>query len=75
MLTFGVLLLLFILDFHHVIFKALVESYTSIPLGGPVTAQRMLISLTDTLAASMNVAIGLRAPSSCTASCSTWRLV
>ncbi|MDQ1185078.1 MULTISPECIES: flagellar biosynthetic protein FliR [Agrobacterium] len=62
MLTFGVLLVLFILDFHHVIFKALVESYSSIPLGGPISAQRMLITLTDTLVASMNVAIRVASP-------------
>ena len=62
MLTFGVLLMLFILDFHHVVFRALVESYSSIPLGGVITMQRMLITLTDTLVAAMNVAIRVASP-------------
>ena len=62
MLSYGVLLLLFILDFHHVIFRAIVESYTSIPLGGAMSVQRMLISLTDTLVASMNIALRVASP-------------
>lgn len=62
MLSYGVLLLLFILDFHHVVFRAIVESYTSIPLGGAMSVQRMLISLTDTLVASMNVALRVASP-------------
>lgn len=62
MLSYGVLLLLFILDFHHVIFRAIVESYTSIPLGGAMTAQRMLISLTDTIVASFNIALRVASP-------------
>ncbi|WP_288431474.1 flagellar biosynthetic protein FliR [uncultured Agrobacterium sp.] len=62
LLTFGVLLVLFLLDFHHVVFKALVESYTSIPISGGITMQRMLISLTDTLVASMNIALRVASP-------------
>lgn len=62
MLSYGVLLLLFILDFHHVIFRAIVESYTSIPLGGAMSVQRMLISLTDTLVASMTIALRVASP-------------
>lgn len=62
LLTFGVLLLLFILDFHHVVFRGLVESYSSIPLNGDISMQRMLITLTDTLAASMQVALRVASP-------------
>ncbi|MET0170843.1 flagellar type III secretion system protein FliR [Agrobacterium vaccinii] len=62
MLSYGVLLLLFILDFHHVVFRAIVESYVTIPLGGAMSVQRMLISLTDTLVASMNVALRVASP-------------
>ncbi|WP_183894060.1 flagellar biosynthetic protein FliR [Rhizobium skierniewicense] len=62
MLTYGVLLLLFILDFHHVIFRALVDSYSTIPMGGGMSMQRMLITLTDTLVASMSVALRVASP-------------
>lgn len=62
MLSYGALLLLFILDFHHVILRAIVESYSSIPLGGVISMQRMLISLTDTLVASMNIALRVASP-------------
>ncbi|KAA3514080.1 MULTISPECIES: flagellar biosynthetic protein FliR [Agrobacterium] len=62
MLSYGVLLLLFILDFHHVVFRAIVDSYASIPLGGAMSVQRMLISLTDTLVASMNIALRVASP-------------
>lgn len=62
MLSYGVLLLLFILDFHHVVFRAIVDSYATIPLGGAMSVQRMLISLTDTLVASMNIALRVASP-------------
>lgn len=62
MLSYGVLLLLFILDFHHVVFRAIVDSYQSIPLGGVMSVQRMLISLTDTLVASMTIALRVASP-------------
>ncbi len=62
MLTYGTLLLLFVLDFHHVVFRAIVESYSSIPLGGMISMQRMLITLTDTLVAAMNIALRVASP-------------
>ncbi|KQO78946.1 flagellar biosynthetic protein FliR [Rhizobium sp. Leaf262] len=62
MLSYGVLLLLFILDFHHVVFRAIVDSYGSIPLGGMISVQRMLITLTDTLVAAMNIALRVASP-------------
>lgn len=62
MLTYGALLLLFVLDFHHVVIRAIVDSYASIPLGNPVSMQRTLITLTDTLVASMNVALRVASP-------------
>lgn len=62
MLVMGGLLILFVLDFHHIIIKALADSYTSIPIGQLVNTQKMLISLTDTIAASMKIMLRLASP-------------
>ncbi len=62
LLSTGALLILFILDFHHYMIKALAESYSSIPVGSLIGAQRSLISLTDTLAASFMIMLRLASP-------------
>jgi flagellar biosynthetic protein FliR len=62
MLSFSALLMLFMLDFHHVIFRALVESYTATPVGGVIDPQKMLITLTDTLRATTDLMLRLASP-------------
>jgi len=62
LLTFSALLLLFMMDFHHVVFRALVDSYATTPLGDVVDPQRMLITLTDTLRASTDLMLRLASP-------------
>ncbi|QLF69387.1 flagellar type III secretion system protein FliR [Peteryoungia desertarenae] len=62
MLNFSGLMLLFMLDFHHVVFQALVDSYALVPLGGFPDAQKMLITLTDTLAETFMLMLRLASP-------------
>ena len=56
------LLLLFMMDFHHVVFRALVDSYTVMPLGGMPDSQKMLITLTDTLSQTFMLMLRLASP-------------
>ncbi len=62
LISFGGLLLLFMMDFHHMIFRALIDSYTLMPLGGVPNAQKMLITLTDTLQATFMLMLRLSSP-------------
>lgn len=62
MLSFAGLLLLFMLDFHHIVFKALVDSYGTIPVGGIFQIQKALITLTDTLQSTFMVMLRLGSP-------------
>lgn len=62
LLSFCALLMLFMLDFHHVVFRALVESYAATPVGNLVDPQKMLITLTDTLRASTDLMLQLASP-------------
>lgn len=62
LLTFAGLMILFILDFHHIVFKAVAESYTSMPVGQMVNSQKMLITLTNTLSASFMIVLRLVSP-------------
>jgi len=61
-LTFSGLMVLFLLDFHQVVIKALVDSYDAMPLGHFVTGQKMLITLTDTLGQIFMVMLRLASP-------------
>jgi flagellar biosynthetic protein FliR len=62
LISFGGLLVLFILDFHHVVFRALIDSYTVMPLGGMPDSQKMLITLTDTLSQTFMLMLRLASP-------------
>ena len=62
LLTLSGLLLLFMMDFHHVVFKALVDSYTATPIGAVIDSQKLLITLTDTLRASTMIMLRLASP-------------
>jgi flagellar biosynthetic protein FliR len=62
LISFGGLLVLFMMDFHHVVFRALVDSYTVMPLGGMPDSQKMLITLTDTLSQTFLLMLRLASP-------------
>ncbi|MDI7863425.1 flagellar type III secretion system protein FliR [Rhizobiaceae bacterium n13] len=62
MISFAGLMLLFALDFHHVVFRALIDSYNAMPVGGIVDAQKALITLTDTLSATFFIMLRLASP-------------
>ncbi len=61
-ITTCALLLLFALDFHHEILKALIASYQVAPLGRFFDAQGALIDVTDTLAQSFYLTLRLASP-------------
>ncbi len=61
-MTFGALLVLFVTDFHHIIIKALADSYVALPVGRMVDPQQMLISLTDTMSATLMIMLRLASP-------------
>ena len=62
LLAFSGLLLLFMMDFHHIVFRALIDSYTATPVGAIIDPQKMLITLTDTLRASTMIMLRLASP-------------
>jgi flagellar biosynthetic protein FliR len=62
LITFAGLMILFIMDFHHYVFKALVDSYTVIPFGGHLQMQATLISFADTLQATTYIMLRLASP-------------
>jgi flagellar biosynthetic protein FliR len=62
LLAFSALLMLFMMDFHHMVFRALIESYTATPVGAIIEPQKMLITLTDTLRASTMIMLRLASP-------------
>ena len=47
--TFAGIMILFIMDFHHIVFRALIDSYTTMPFGGLVHMRSTLISFTHAL--------------------------
>jgi flagellar biosynthetic protein FliR len=62
LLSFTGLLVLFMLDFHHIIMRALLDSYTVMPLGAGFNPQSALISLTDTLQQTFMIMLRLASP-------------
>ncbi len=50
------------MDFHHIVLKALVDSYNVTPVGALISGQKMLITLTDTLRASFSIMLRLASP-------------
>jgi flagellar biosynthetic protein FliR len=62
LITFAGLMILFIMDFHHYVFKALIDSYTVVPFGGHLQMQATLISFTDTLQATTYIMLRLASP-------------
>lgn len=62
MISFCGLMMLFVLDFHHYVLQALVESYSVIPFGGHLDVRASLISVTDTLATTFFIMLRLVSP-------------
>jgi flagellar biosynthetic protein FliR len=62
LLTLAGLLVLLMLNFHHIVIKSLIDSYTTIPLGGGIEPRRILITLTDTLSATFMIVLRLMSP-------------
>ncbi|MEX3007051.1 flagellar biosynthetic protein FliR [Hoeflea sp. TYP-13] len=56
------LLILFMLDFHHLVIEALTMSYELIPVGGGFDAQLALVTLSDTLSTSFMTMLRLISP-------------
>jgi flagellar biosynthetic protein FliR len=61
-ITLSALLLLFIFNFHHEIFKALVLSYEIAPLSGYFNPHGALLDVTETLAQSFYLTLRLASP-------------
>ena len=61
-LSFSALLLLFVLDFHHEIVKALVGSYRLVPVNALFDPRTALVDVTDTLSESFFVVLRLGSP-------------
>jgi flagellar biosynthetic protein FliR len=62
LLTFAGLMVLFMLDFHHQLFLALAQSYKTWPVDDVFDAQKALVSLVDSLAATFAVMLRLASP-------------
>ena len=62
MISFCGLMMLFLLDFHHYVLQALIDSYSLIPFGGHLNMRASLISVTDTLEATTFIMLRLASP-------------
>ncbi len=62
LISFGGLMVLFAMDFHHMVFRALLESYMQMPVGGALQIQKLLISLTDTARVTTLIMLRLASP-------------
>lgn len=62
MISFAGLMVLFSLDFHHVIFRAIMDSYQIMPVGTMMNVQKALITLTDTIQATTYIMLRLCSP-------------
>jgi flagellar biosynthetic protein FliR len=62
LLTLSGVLILFMLNFHHIVIKALIDSYGTIPLAEGLNPRRILVTLTDTLSATFMIVLRLISP-------------
>lgn len=62
MISFAGLMVLFMLDFHHVMFEAIVQSYRAMPVGSVFDPQGVLITLTDSLEQTFMIMLRLASP-------------
>ncbi|KGF69151.1 flagellar biosynthesis protein FliR [Hoeflea sp. BAL378] len=61
-ISFTVLFVLFLSDFHHMVIAALVRSYSFMPVGADFDPRMALMTLTDTLAGAFMLALRLASP-------------
>lgn len=61
-ITLCALMVLFALDFHHYVIRALIESYKAVPVAGLFGAQSALIDVVDTMSQSFLIALRLASP-------------
>lgn len=61
-ITFSALLLLFVLDFHHEIIKALADSYRLVPVDAMFHPRTALVDITDTMSDAFFVMLRLASP-------------
>ena len=62
LISFAGLMVLFMLDFHHVMIEAIVQSYRAMPIGTPFDPQGVLITLTDSLSQIFMIMLRLASP-------------
>ena len=62
LISFAGLLVLFMLDFHHVIIGALADSYKTLPIGGVFESRRALVTLTNSLSMTFMIMLRLASP-------------
>ncbi|WEX78051.1 flagellar biosynthetic protein FliR [Sinorhizobium numidicum] len=62
MISFAGLMILFMLDFHHAILEAIVQSYRVMPLGVGFDPQSVLITLTNALEQTFMIMLRLASP-------------
>eukprot|EP01031_Cornospumella_fuschlensis_P009113 gene9113-11190_t len=62
MISFAGLMILFMLDFHHVMFEAIAQSYRVMPVGSVFDPQGVLITLTDSLEQTFMIMVRLASP-------------
>ncbi|OJF95257.1 flagellar biosynthetic protein FliR [Pararhizobium antarcticum] len=62
MISFAGLMVLFMLDFHHVLLESIVESYRLMPLGIGFDPQGVLITLTNSIEQTFHIMLRLASP-------------
>lgn len=62
LISFAALTLLFVMDFQHMVLRAVADSYSVVPMGFLPNAREMLMNLTDGLVQSFRVAMQLGSP-------------
>ncbi len=62
LVSFTALMILFAVDFHHVVLRAALNSYDAFPVGNLPDTQVLLSDLVDTLAVTFSIALRLGSP-------------
>ncbi|SIQ55200.1 flagellar biosynthetic protein FliR [Rhizobium sp. RU20A] len=62
LITYAGLIMLYMLDFHHIMFEAVVQSYTALPMSTGFDPQNLLVSLTNSLSTTFLIMLKLSSP-------------
>ncbi len=62
LITYAGLIMLYMLDFHHIMFQAVIQSYTALPMSTGFDPQGLLVSLTDSLSTTFMIMLKLSSP-------------